>query len=82
MPEQMPFDEAAAIPHAAALAVQGLCEIGELKSGQKVLINGAGGGVGGVGRCARGTTTTPPSCREPRVRGRSPPPTSRPDTAS
>ena len=44
-PSSMTFEEAAAIPQAAMLAVQGL-EKGQIKSGQKILINGAGGGVG------------------------------------
>lgn len=47
MPENMTFTEAAAIPHAAMLAVQGLA--GQLQPGQKLLINGAGGGVGTLG---------------------------------
>lgn len=45
-PEKMSFEEAAAISHAAMLAVQGLVDIGEIKKGAKILINGAGGGVG------------------------------------
>ncbi len=45
-PASMTFDEAAAIPQAAMLAVQGLRDIGQIQSGQKLLINGAGGGVG------------------------------------
>ena len=49
MPENMTFTEAAAIPHAAMLAVQGLIDVGELQPGQKLLINGAGGGVGTLG---------------------------------
>ncbi len=48
-PESMTFVEAAALPHAAMLAVQGLRDQGQLKPGQKVLINGAGGGVGTLG---------------------------------
>jgi NADPH:quinone reductase-like Zn-dependent oxidoreductase len=48
-PESMTFVEAAALPHAAMLAVQGLRDLGQLKPGQKVLINGAGGGVGTLG---------------------------------
>lgn len=42
----MTFEEAAAIPQAGVLALQGIYDYGALKSGQKVLINGAGGGVG------------------------------------
>ncbi|MEH6437140.1 NAD(P)-dependent alcohol dehydrogenase [Massilia sp. DD77] len=45
-PSGMSFAEAASIPQAAALAMQGLCDIGRIKQGDKVLINGAGGGVG------------------------------------
>ncbi|WP_340102662.1 NAD(P)-dependent alcohol dehydrogenase [Rhodohalobacter sp. 8-1] len=42
-------NDAAAIPHAGTLALQGLLEKGEVKSGQTILINGAGGGVGTLG---------------------------------
>lgn len=45
-PPAMTFEQAAAIPQAAMLAVQGLRDTGNLQSGQKLLINGAGGGVG------------------------------------
>lgn len=45
-PESMSFEQAAAIPQSAAIAVQGICEKGRAQSGQKVLINGAGGGAG------------------------------------
>ena len=48
-PASMSFEEAAAIPQAAMLAVQGLIDIGKIKPGQKLLINGAGGGVGTFG---------------------------------
>ena len=48
-PASMSFEEAAAIPQAAMLAVQGLIDKGKIKKGQKVLINGAGGGVGTFG---------------------------------
>ena len=44
-PVSMTFEEAAAIPQAAMLAIQGLHK-GKIQSGQKILINGAGGGVG------------------------------------
>jgi NADPH:quinone reductase-like Zn-dependent oxidoreductase len=42
----MTFEEAAAIPQAAMLAIQGLRDKGQIQPGQKLLINGAGGGVG------------------------------------
>jgi len=45
-PTSMTFEEAAAIPQAAMLAIQGLCDEGQIHSQQKLLINGAGGGVG------------------------------------
>ncbi len=47
--ERMSFCEAAAIPHAAALALQGLRDEGGIQPGHHVLINGAGGGVGTLG---------------------------------
>lgn len=45
-PPGMTFEQAAAIPQAGMLAVQGLIDVGRICSGQKVLLNGAGGGVG------------------------------------
>ncbi len=45
-PTAMTYEEAAATPQAGLLALQGLCDKREIKPGQKVLINGAGGGVG------------------------------------
>ncbi|MDB5232719.1 MAG: NADPH:quinone reductase [Chitinophagaceae bacterium] len=45
-PAGMSFEEASAIPQAAMLAVQGLIDIGKIKQGQKLLVNGAGGGIG------------------------------------
>ena len=45
-PASMTFEEAAAIPQAAMLAIQGLRDKGQIQPGQKLLINGAGGGVG------------------------------------
>ena len=48
-PESMSFEEATSIPHAAMLALQGLRDVGQIKDGQKILINGGGGGVGSFG---------------------------------
>lgn len=45
-PERVSFEEAAAIPIAAITALQALRDHGRLEAGQKVLINGASGGVG------------------------------------
>jgi NADPH:quinone reductase-like Zn-dependent oxidoreductase len=47
-PPRMTFQQAAALPQAGQLAVQGLFAAGPLRSGQKILINGAGGGVGAI----------------------------------
>jgi NADPH:quinone reductase-like Zn-dependent oxidoreductase len=49
MPARMTFEQAAALPQAGALAMQGLLTSGPLRPGQKILINGAGGGVGTIG---------------------------------
>jgi NADPH:quinone reductase-like Zn-dependent oxidoreductase len=45
-PSSMTFEQAAAIPQAGVLALQGLVDKGGVQPGQQVLINGAGGGVG------------------------------------
>jgi NADPH:quinone reductase-like Zn-dependent oxidoreductase len=46
-PTSIPLGDAAALPSASLSAWQALFEQADLKAGQRVLVNGAGGGVGG-----------------------------------
>ncbi len=45
-PDNVTFEQAASVPIAGLTALQGLRDKGQLRPGQKVLINGAAGGVG------------------------------------
>jgi NADPH:quinone reductase-like Zn-dependent oxidoreductase len=45
-PASMSFQEAAAMPQAAGMALQALRDVGQIQPKQKLLMNGAGGGVG------------------------------------
>jgi NADPH:quinone reductase-like Zn-dependent oxidoreductase len=45
-PDNVTFEEAAAVPTSGLIALQNLPNEGRLRSGQRVLVNGAGGGVG------------------------------------
>jgi NADPH:quinone reductase-like Zn-dependent oxidoreductase len=46
MPDGLTYEQAAALPQAGAIALQGILRKGEVQPGQSVLINGAGGGSG------------------------------------
>lgn len=45
-PANLTFEQAAAVPQAATVALQGLRDEGHVQAGQKVLISGASGGIG------------------------------------
>src|SRR5213078_3188322 len=45
-PASLTFEQAAAVPIAATTALRGIRDVGEVRAGQRVLVNGAGGGVG------------------------------------
>ncbi len=45
-PDSMTFEQAAAVPQATFIALQGIRDKAQVQPGQKVLVNGAGGGAG------------------------------------
>jgi len=45
-PASLTFEQAAAVPIAATTALRGIRDVGAVTAGQRVLVNGAGGGVG------------------------------------
>jgi NADPH:quinone reductase-like Zn-dependent oxidoreductase len=45
-PANLTFEQAAAVPMAAMVALQALRDLGEVQPGQRVLVNGASGGIG------------------------------------
>jgi NADPH:quinone reductase-like Zn-dependent oxidoreductase len=45
-PANLTFEQAAAVPMAALTALQGIRDVGAVQAGQRVLVNGAAGGVG------------------------------------
>ena len=47
-PESLTFEEAAALPMAGATALRAIRDVGAVQAGQKVLINGAAGGIGHI----------------------------------
>jgi NADPH:quinone reductase-like Zn-dependent oxidoreductase len=47
-PATLTFEQAAAVPTSGIIALQGLREYGQVQPGQKILVNGAGGGVGTI----------------------------------
>ena len=53
-PAGLTFEQAAAVPIAATTALRGIRDTGEVTAGQRVLVNGAGGGVGSLDGARQG----------------------------
>ncbi len=70
-PANLTFAQAAAVPMAAQTALQALRDEGRIEAGQRILVNGASGGVGGPAGWRRRRATRRGSRRVPR-RGRGP----------
>ncbi|MET0837882.1 MAG: NAD(P)-dependent alcohol dehydrogenase [Marmoricola sp.] len=47
-PADASFEEAATVPTAGLIALQNLASVGQVRPGERVLVNGAAGGVGGL----------------------------------
>jgi NADPH:quinone reductase-like Zn-dependent oxidoreductase len=47
-PDNITFEQAAAVPASGYITLQNLRDLGQLRTGQAVLVNGAGGGVGAL----------------------------------
>jgi NADPH:quinone reductase-like Zn-dependent oxidoreductase len=45
-PPGLTFEQAAAVPMAGTTALRGIRDVGQVRAGQRVLVNGAGGGIG------------------------------------
>ena len=66
-PPRLTFEQAAAVPISGLTALQAIRDVGKVHSGQRVLIIGAGGGVGTLAvQIAKATGPRSPVCAAPR----------------